>query len=67
MDIETRIKFTEITNTCDPELDEHTGYTWGETRVNEQDMTSEVRHHCQCTARGYWVPEHAARTAGYTG
>jgi hypothetical protein len=67
MDINTRIEFSEITETCDIELDEHTGYHWGETRYNSDDMITEVRHTCQCTRRGYWVPEAAARANGYTG
>lgn len=67
MEIGARYEISELTNTCDIDLDEHTGYTWGATRPNPDDLHTEVQYHCQCGQRGYWVPEHAARSNGYTG
>lgn len=65
--IATRTQLVEITGICDADLDEHGDYTWGETRTNPEDLHAEVRHECHCKAKGYWVPEHAARANGYTG
>lgn len=65
--ITTRIEFAEVTQHCDVELDEHVGYHWGETRVNEQDLITEVWRGCQCRGKFFWVPLQAARTAGFTG
>lgn len=67
MDITARVDFAQITETCDPAIDEHDHYHWtGQTRTNEQDLHEETYRSCQCGTKGFWIPTHAAAQYGYT-
>ncbi|GLY54884.1 hypothetical protein [Lentzea sp. NBRC 102530] len=67
MDFQGRTQLVDITGICDIDLDEHSGYAWGATQQNPQDLHIEVQRACHCGGKSFWVPLAAARTHGYTG